>query len=66
VSPKDFLDEIKEVMSMQLEVLQLGIMNLSVPELKRIFKEIFNAFPKLEKFNMKVQYMSDKGVQLKD
>jgi hypothetical protein len=47
VSPKAFLDEIKDVLNMQLEVLQLGIMNLSVAELKRIFSEVFESFPNL-------------------
>ena len=66
VNPNEFLDEIKNVTMMSLEVLQLGIMNLSIPELRRILSEVFNTFPKMERLNLKVQHISDKGIKLAD
>jgi Leucine-rich repeat (LRR) protein len=61
LNPKEFLDEIIDVNCMTLEVLQLGIINLTIVDLRRMFKEIFNAFPKMDKLTFKIQYLSEKG-----
>lgn len=66
VNPNEFLDEIKNVTMMSLEVLQLGIMNLNIAELRRILSEVFNTFPKIERLNLKIQHISDKGIKLGD
>lgn len=41
-------------------------MNLNVPDLRRVFKEVFNSFPKLERLNFKIQDISDNGIKLGD
>lgn len=66
VNPNEFLDEIKNVTMMSLEVLQLGIMNLNIAELRRILSEVFNTFTKIERLNLKIQHISDKGIKLGD
>ncbi len=39
-------------------------MNLNISELRRILSEVFNTFPKIERLNLKIQHLSDKGTKL--
>ena len=64
LNPTEFLDEIKSVTCMSLEVLQLGIINLNIQQLRRILSEVFNSFPKIETLNLKINNISEKGIEL--
>ena len=41
-------------------------MNLNITELRRILSEVFSTFPKIERLNLKIQHISDKGIKLGD
>ena len=38
-------------------------MNITVPDLKRIFNDVVSAFPNLESLHVNISYLSDQGLK---
>lgn len=49
LSPKSLINEIEKVTMSSLESLNLGIMNITIVEYRRLFGEALSSFPKLSK-----------------
>ena len=63
LSPKSFIEDVSKMTFPSLESLQLGIMNITVPDLKRIFNDVVSAFPNLESLHVNISYLSDQGLK---